>query len=53
MKNVNLILTTISTAMSAALAIIFTMSGNIPAAGGWGIATIWSANTLLYQLRDK
>ena len=53
MKNVNLVLTGISTVISIFLAVSFGVTGNMPAAGGWGIAAVWSMNTFLYQLRDK
>jgi len=53
MKNVNLVLTGISTVISIFLAVSFGVTGNTPAAGGWSIAAVWSMNIFLYQLQDK
>lgn len=53
MKNVNLVLTGISTVISIFLAVSFGVTGNTHAASGYGMAAVWSMNVFLYQLRDK
>jgi hypothetical protein len=53
MKKLNLILTTVALSMNISLTFICWMSGNYTAVSGWGMAVLWCANTLLYQLKDK
>ena len=53
MKNVNLVLTGITSVISIFLTIGFGLNGNMEASSGWGMAAVWSMNSFVYQLRDK
>jgi hypothetical protein len=51
MKKLNLFLTTLSLGMFILLSVAYWREGNHQASSGWGMAAIWCANSLLYQLR--
>ena len=53
MKNLNLVLTGISSVLSILLTVSFGAMGNIEASGGWGMAAVWSMNSFAHQLQDK
>ena len=53
MKKLNLIMTIVTLSMCITLTVMCWIFENHTAASGWGMAAVWCANTLLYQLKDK